>query len=272
MTYLGFPLVFGFNRIAPSCGLIAQRAAGSAGSLVMWLSTRGFFQMHIGGGVNPIECPVLDFLFNNLDYMQLGQTHCAVNSLFNEMAWHFPIVPTSSIWSASAPIGYVKFNYVENCWDYGQSAQYQRTAWVDRSPIGNPVGADTASLLQQHEIGNDANSLPMIGGWQTGYFDLTEGEDYVFVDLIVPDFTLNTTANQPVISLSMLATNYPIGLNTSPPVTAGPYMVNTGPGGTLFVPLRVRARQLALAASWSDLGSFNRLGAIRIRFAPDGRN
>lgn len=269
MAYLGFPLVFGFNRIAPACGLIAQRAAGTTGSLVMWLSTRGFFVLQIGGGVTSVECPVWDFLINNIDMTQLDQTHCAVNSLFNEMAWLFPIMPTSSIYSAQAPLGYVKFNYVENCWDYGQSSQYQRTAWVGRTPVGNPIGADYAGLLQQHEIGWDANGAAMVGGWQTGNFDLTEGEDFPFIDLIIPDFTLDTTAAPPVISMLLTATNFP--LPSTAPVTVGPFTINTAPGGTQFIPCRVRAREISLAASWSDLGSFNRIGAIRYRYAPDGR-
>lgn len=272
ISYLGFPLVFGFNLIASSCGLVAARAAGSTGALIMWLSARGFFQMQAGGGPNPIECPVFDFLFNNLDPQQLDQIHCAVNSLFNEMAWFFPIVSTSAIYSSSASLGYVKYNYVENAWDYGQSSQYQRTAWVNKSPVGNPVGADYAGLLQQHEISNDANGTPMIGGWQTGYFDLTEGEDYPFIDLIVPDFVLQTDGAQPLITLNLLATNWPITLSTTPPVTIGPLVVNTAANGTQFVPCRARARQIALSASWSDLGTFNRIGALRYRYAPDGRN
>ncbi len=272
MSYLGFPLVFGFNRVAPACGLIAQRAAGTTGALTMWLSTRGFFQMQAGGGVAPVECPVYDFLFNNLDTTQPGQITCAVNSLFNEMAWHFPIAPASPLYSPEAPIGYVKYNYVESAWDYGQSAQYQRTAWTGKSPVGNPVGADSAGLLQQHEIGNDANGQAMIGGWQTGYFDMMEGEDYPFTDLVIPDFTLNSTASPPVIVLNLLATSYPFQLANDGPINVGPFAMNSGPGGTRFVPCRIRARQIAVAASWSDLGTFNRIGGIRCRYAPDGRN
>jgi hypothetical protein len=263
MTYQGLPFVFGFNRIAPACGLIAKRAAGTSGQLVMWLSTRGFFQYVIGGGgVVPIECPVWDFLFDNLDNTQLNQVHCAVNSLFNEMAWFFPIAPSSPLYNPVAPLGYVKVNYAEGLvWDYGLSDQYQRTAWVGTSPIGNPIGADLNGLLQEHEVAKDANGAPMRWSWQTGFFDLAEGEDFSFVDLLIPDFT---AIGNPTINLTVLASLYPNG----PTAADGPH---PWAPSTNFVPVRARGRQIALSASGSDLGTFNRLGAVRYRFAADGR-
>jgi len=261
MTYQGLPFVFSFNRIATGCGIVAMRAAGISGSFVMWMSLRGFFTYSMGGGVTPIECPVWDFIINNIDAGQLDKVHCAVNSLFNEMAWHFPISTTSPLYAASAPMTYVKYNYVEHVWDYGQSSQYQRTAWVGRSPVGNSVGADYDGLLQQHEIGYDANGAAMIGGWQTGFFDLSEGEDFVFVDMLIPDFV---TLGGATLMLSVYPTAYPNQATNQ----IGPFPVTAE---TDFVPLRARGRQIALGASWSDLGSFNRLGALRYRYAPDGR-
>jgi hypothetical protein len=262
ITYQGLPYVFGFNRIAAACGIISQRAAGVAGSLVVWLSTRGFFQYSQGGGVVPLKCPVWDFLFNNIDTTQLDQVHCGVNSLFNEMAWFFPLLATSALYSASAPMAYVKFNYVENVWDYGLSAQYQRTAWVGKTPVGNPIGADLGGLLQQHETGTDANGTGMQWSWQTGYFDLMEGEEFAFVDMIIPDYI---TTGQPTINHAVISTYYP---NAAPSV-AGPFQTTAA---TTFFSPRVRGRQIALGASGSDLGTFNRLGALRYRYAGDGRN
>ena len=261
MAYQGLPYVFAFNRIATACGIISQRAAGISGTLVIWLSSRGFFSYQFGGGVTPMECPVWDFLINNIDPLQLDQVHCAPNSLFNEMAWFFPIDASSPLYSADAPLGYVKFNYIENCWDYGLSSRYQRTAWVGRSPAGNPIGADNAGLLQQHEVGTDANGAGMAWSWQTGAFSLMEGEDFVFLDLIIPDFV---TTGGPTISLTAYPSLYP----NTPGTPRGPFSFQTT---TPYVALRVRAREISLGMMGSDLGTFNRLGALRYRFAPDGR-
>lgn len=278
MQYLGYPLIFSFTQIASSCGLISLRSGADTAGFVPWLSTRGFYTYQTGGGVDSVECPVWDFIFNNIDNTQLDQTHCAVNSLFNEMAWHFPVLPTSPIYNPAAPLAYVKYNFVENVWDYGMSPQYQRTAWVEKNPQSYPAGTDLNGLIQQHEISNDADGAGMIWSWQTGYFSLMEGEEFVFIDLIIPDFVLQWTGSTPpVISVSMLATDYPIGLadgaNVGQPMIDGPYVITTAqPGAVLMVPVRLRARQIALLFQGSDLGSFFRIGAIRVRFSPDGRN
>ena len=277
MQYIGFPLIFSFTQIAGSCGLIAMRAAGDTSGTVPWLSTRGFYIFQTGGGVNSVECPVWDFIFNNIDTTQLDQVHCAVNALFNEMTWHFPVATTSPIYSATAPMAYVKYNFVENAWDYGQSFQYQRTAWVEKSPQSYPAGTDFNGLIQQHEVSADADGVGMQWSFQTGYFSLMEGEEFMFVDLIVPDFVLNWSGSTPpLILVSLLTTDYPIGLadgaSVGQPLVDGPYTITTmQPGATLMVPVRMRGRQIALLFEGSDLGSFFRIGAIRVRFSPDGR-
>ena len=250
VTYLGFPLVFGFTQLADACGLISLRAAGDANGVVMWLSTRGFYVYQTGSGVDPVECPVWDFHFENIDNSQLDQVHCAINALFNEMAWHFPLLTTSPYYSEATPFGYVKTNIVENAWDYGVSSQYQRTAWLEKNPGSNPSGTDFSGLIQQHEVSYDADGQAMAWSWTTGYFSLMEGEEFVFVDLIIPDFVLNWTSAPPVITVNVLATDYPIGLATNPPLVDGPYTITAG--STLMVPCRLRARQIALQFSGSD--------------------
>lgn len=263
-TYLGFPLVFGFNRIATGCGLLAQRCSGSVGNLVIWLSSNHqFFSMTLGGGTpTPMECPVWDFYWNNTDKSNLGQYHCAVNSNFNEMAWHFPIALTSPLYNPLAPMAYVKFNYVENAWDYGLSSQYQRTAWNGPYPDGAPIGTDLSGLIQAHEVGTDANGVGMQWSWQTGYFSLMEGEDFIFADMIIPDMV---STGGPTFTPSVEAVDWPF---------AGPSPVTVPLIGPLsqFVTFSARGRQLSFGLAGSDLGTFNRLGAFRVRYQPNGKN
>lgn len=265
VTYLGFPLVFGFNNVGPGCGLVSMRAVGIVGtSFAMWLGLHQFYRYNIGGGVQPIECSVWDFYFNNVDLTQTGQIHCAVNTVFNEMAWHFPLSPSSPLWNALTPMGYVKFNYVEQVWDYGLSSQYQRTAWAGHSPMGNPIGSDLAGLLQQHERGFDANGVSMAWSWQSGYFDDGEGEEFIFSDMLIPDFV---TIGGPTIT----PTIYTQGEPNDPPLLVVTSQFSTT---TPFITYSARGRQMSIGmqSSGSDLGTSSRLGAIRVRFQPDGRN
>lgn len=264
MTYIGYPLVFGFNRVAVNCGLVAQRAVGVAAAFVMWLGVYQFFQYAIGGGVQPIECSVWDFYFFNVDQLQLEQIFCAVNSVFNEMTWFFPISASSPVYDPAAPIGYLKFNYVEKVWDYGQSALYQRTAWVNQSPAGLPIGADTAGLLQEHEVSRDANGQAMLWSWQTGYFDLDDGEAFIFSDFLIPDWVV---VGQPSFIPNVLMTDYP---NADPTQVVVPSFTSQ----TDFVTYSARGRQMSFGFSGapSNIGTFSRLGAVRVRTATDGRN
>lgn len=263
MTYIGFPLVFGFNPIATGCGLIAARAAGNVGGMVMWLGLNQFYRYMLGGGVEPIQCSVWDFFSNNADFTQTQQIHCATNVLFNEMAWHFPLDPASPLWSAAAPMGYVKYNYLENVWDYGLSSQYQRTAWAGQSPMGNPIGADLGGLLQQHEEGRDADGAAMQWSWQASYLPLADGEDSTFTDLLIPDFV---TLGAPSFTPNLLITDYP----NQPPTTVTCKAFDTG---TYSLNYEARGRYLSVGfiAHDSDLGTWSRLGGILLRVAPDGR-
>lgn len=267
MTYIGFPLVFGFNRVGPGAGLIAQRAAGATSTFIMWLGYQQFWQDAVGGGLQPVECSVFDFYFYNVDFSQAAQIFCAVNTVFDEMAWHFPLSTTSPLYSPLAPNGYVKYNYVEKVWDYGLSSQYQRTAWVDHSPAGNPIGADLAGLLQEHEQGYDANGQAMLWSWLTGYFDIHDGEDYVFSDFLIPDWVIMPDGAHATFVPTVLTQDYPFD---TPTTVSTPQFVNS----TEFITYSARGRQMAFgfAGGASDVGNFSRLGGVRIRYAIDGRN
>lgn len=266
LTYLGFPLVFGFNNIGPNCGLIAQRAVGANASLVMWLSRHHqWLQSSTGGGVSPIECTVFDFYWNNIDLTNLSLIFCAVNTIFDEMAWHFPISPKSPLWNPLTTIAYVKYNYVEQEWDYGISSQYQRTAWINQSPAGFPIGADTAGLLQQHEVGYDANGSAMQWSWNSGLFAMQDGEEFTFSDFLIPDFV---TAGQPSFTLSIQVTDYP----NQPLTDVVTQLVSTGSSYFATYSARGRYMSFGFAGAPGDVGTFSRLGAVRIRAAPDGEN
>lgn len=270
MTYQGLPFVFGIRPIATGCGLIGPRARAVSGAKVMWLSNHGFFLMDVGGGTPAaIECSVWDILLNNWDLEQTGQFVLGANDLANEFELFFPLSADSAYYVAdSITRGSVKFNFVENVWDYSISSQLQRTAWerhwvITQGNQGNPVGADLAGLLQQHEIGYDANGAGMVWSWTTGYFAMAEGEDIFIVDFLIPDFV---TLNNPTINIEILV--QPSSPNEDP-LVFGPFQWNAAL--KWINGFAARGRQMALRVSGSDVGTFNRLGAFRYRHAIDGR-
>ncbi len=258
MQYVQPPLVFGFTKLSKECGLIARHAACVVNSSVYWMGNNQFY-VYAGDGVQPIVCSVWDFVFQDLDLNNIDKICAASNNGFGEIAWYFP-----SISGGTGEIdSYVKFNFVLNCWDCGR---LDRTAWIDQSVVGQPVGANTAGFIYQHEVANDADGQPMGEFFETGYTQIAQGENLTFVDWMIPDFRYGKFNAPPTASLNITLkyTNYPNG----PVKTKGPYSINQT---TTFKNPRIRGRQIAMRIEGTGTGSFWRMGGLRIRAAPDGK-
>lgn len=256
MQYIGLPFVFSFNKIQTNCGLIAQRAATTLGSQVFWMSQNNFFT-YGPGGFKTLECTVHDIVFDSLDTMQTGRIFAWANPLFNEVSWFYPING-----SDGAVGNYVKLNTESGSWDYGEM---DRSAGDAGSVYGAPISVDSSRRIQQHDVQGvyDADGDAMTWFVESGYFDLAEGQDYVFVDRLLPDFVFVTGTR---VNITLTTTDYPEG----PETVYGPYAFRCGVN--TYMPVRVRGRQMKVKIEGHDAGSFARLGAIRYQIAQDGRN
>jgi hypothetical protein len=157
---------------------------------------------------------------------------------------------------------YVKVNLVENmAWDSGR---LRRTAWLDESVWGPPLGGDPGNMIQQHEIGFDADDKPMEGVFaETGFSELGDGTAVMLVDEVHPD--LKWFGRNGGVKISIRATNYPQG----PKHLYGPYSMT--PGTSWFTP-RVRARYMAIRYDWEPrLGFSARIGLVTFRTKPAGK-
>jgi hypothetical protein len=257
MQYVGPPNVYGFNKIGTNCGAVSRHCVGTMNGVIYWMSQKQFFMM-AGSGPVSIQCPVFDVIFQNINTNYYSKVTCAVNSQFNEVTWYYPSA------SSTENDSYVKYNIVLQQWDYGSLG---RTAWIDQSVLGPPIGAGSDQYIYQHEIGNDAGSgNAMLTTAQTGYFQLNEADNMVFVDQIWPDMKWGTyNGNQnATVNIAFLGTNYP----GDTPVTYGPYTMTQS---TEYISVRIRARLMAIQISSNDVGTFWRLGAIRYRYQIDGK-
>ena len=258
MQYTGPQYVYSFNEVSTGCGLIGRKAAGSMNGMVYWMGQSQFYRLG-GGGPEPIKCPVWDVVFQELDTSNLDKIRFAANSRFGEISWYFPT--TSSGGEIS---NYVKYNIYLDTWDYGALA---RTAWINESVLGPPIGAGTDFYLYQHETGYNADVLPMNSYFQTGYFVLTEAEFKMFVDQIWPDMkwgyygNTNQGAN---VFFTFYVTDYP----TQTPTVYGPFTMTQA---TNYITPRFRGRLVSIRVESNDINSFWRLGNIRYRVAQDGK-
>lgn len=293
MQYIQPPLVYGFTKISSNCGLIAQKAAVAFGPNVYWMSQKQFFMM-TGSGIAPIQCPVWDVIFQNLktgtvgsngestalaDYGQpyTNRIFAATNSQFNEVTWYYP-----SANGSGEVDSYVKYNTVLNVWDYGTLT---RTAWVDQSVLGSPIGAGIDAsgnfYIYQHESNvngplYDADGAPMNSFFTTGYAALSNGEEFAFVDYMIPDMKwqfYGNASNSAQVNITVNVTDYPgdIGTSSLSYYAYGPYTMTVSQDALPNVRFRGRMVQFTISSPNNQTGAWWRIGNVRYRYAQDGR-
>ena len=264
MQYSGPPYVYQFNELGTGCGLVGRKAATSMNGIVYWMGQSQFYRL-AGNGVEPIKCPIWDVVFQDLDTANLDRIRIAANSRFGEITWYYP-----TIGNGGENYGYVKYNVVLDQWDYGSNSTANpyvaRSAWINESVLGPPIGAGLNQYLYQHETSKDADGVAMNSYFQTGYFALTEADVKTFIDQVWPDmkwgyFDGTQGAN---VLLTFYITDYP----GTAPVAYGPYTLTQA---TTYITPRFRGRLVAIRIESNDIGSFWRLGNIRYRAQSDGK-
>ena len=264
MQYVGPPYVYQFNELGTGCGLIGRKAAASVNGVVYWMGASQFYRLS-GNGVEPIRCPVWDVIFQDLDTSNLDHIRVAPNSRFGEISWYFPTVG-----NGGENYGYVKYNFVLDQWDYGfnstSNPYVARSAWINESVLGAPIGAALNRYIYQHETSTDADGQPMDAYFQTGYFALNEADVKTFIDQVWPDMKWgyyggSQGAN---INLTFYATDYA----GQTPIAYGPFVLTQS---TTYVTPRFRGRLVAIRIESNDIGSFWRLGCMRYRSQIDGK-
>jgi hypothetical protein len=89
MSYIGPPLIYGFTIMGTGCGLIAPHAIVTLGKTTFWLSQKNVWSFG-DAGVQQVPCSVWDFIFENLDTINVNKCQGAANSATAEVAFFFP--------------------------------------------------------------------------------------------------------------------------------------------------------------------------------------
>lgn len=263
-NYIAYPLVYGFNIVGEQCGLISPKGANLMNGTAYWMSLKGFFEYNPSNGVLPIPCTIWDWIFDRLDTNNLDKIFTAPNSLFNEMAFFFPSTDSTNP-TAGEIDSYGKLNIAEGLWDYGLLTRF---SWIDQSILGTPIGVDGNNLIQQHEMGYDADGVAMEDVFaQTGYVEISDGTVFIFVDWLIPDFLWKTIqpTTQPRVNITVYTLYYPGDVN---PATYGPFTITPQ---TPYISFRARARYMAIRFECDTLDTFFRIGSVKYRSAPAGR-
>jgi hypothetical protein len=268
--YLGPPYTFGFQQLGANCGCIGPHAAADVNGVAFWMGRDAFFMFD--GTVKKIPCTVQDYVFKDLNLIQSYQVNVGINTQFNEVTWWYCSFTSDHI------DRFVSYNYLENVWSIGTMA---RTSWVDMNtftkPIasaylpngtqtptyGNPIYGLTAgrSRLYNQEDGVNAVDQPIEANIVSGYFDIGDGDQMLFMKRFIPDFK-NQVGN---LTVRLLLRPFPQA--TASPSSLDPYVIAPN---TQKVDTRARGRQIQLRIESDALNSNWRFGTMRVDIQPDG--
>lgn len=257
--YVGPPIVFALNEYGKGCGLIARNAVTVMRGIVYWMSLTGFYMIG-GGGVQPIECTVWDIVFQDLDRDNAHKCFAWPNSSFTEIMWFYPSITDGT----GEPTRYVKLTVDEGMlWDYGT---LNGTCGIDQSVLGQAIRATQNGNIYQHERGNDAAGQPMVSWYETGYFALENGDEFVRIDRYIPDMKWGTVSGDKdaEVQITITCVDYPNGREWA----YGPVTVTSAKN---YATTRVRGRQAKILTGSSDLGSWWRQGQPSYQYSLAGR-
>jgi hypothetical protein len=266
MQYLGPPFTFGISMLSDNITIMSPNAVSSIEDNVFWMGKNEFYVY--SGAIQKLPCTVRDYVFSDFNFQQAEKVYCSTNTAFSEMWWFYPSANSANL------DRYVVYNYVQGIWYYGT---LNRSAWVDRGVLDNPVAAGTDGYLYYHENGFDDGStspaLPITAYVESSQFDIGDGDNFSFVSRLIPDITFrNSTAAAPSAIFTMKARNFPGGTylqeddETVTKTASVPVEQFTNQ-----VFMRLRGRSMTLRVESDDLGTGWRLGSPRIDVRPDGR-
>jgi hypothetical protein len=261
MQFVGPPLTFAVNLINEGIGLLGPKAAITAPQGVFWMSYNNFYIYN--GSVQTVPCTVQNYVFSDINLTQSFKINAFTIADKNEVGWFY----CSS--SSSEVDKYVIYNYAENVWFYGSLS---RTAWLDAG-IENFPRAVSNGYLYQQEDGFDDDGSPMTNVFiESSDFDIGDGEQFSFIQRIIPDFKFIQNNNENgSVNIVVKTRNYPgdsLAVNSTSAIQAS----------TQQSFIRGRARQMVLrfesdddAPNNGNLGVGWRLGATRIDIRTDGK-
>jgi hypothetical protein len=208
LTYVGYPYIYGTERLASDCGMIARKAFAATVDKAFWMGDGEFYMYN--GVVQPLKCDVRKGVFDNINVVQQSKICGGINGTFSEVWWWFPSLNSTECDS------YVYFNFKDGHWGLGLGV-LGRTCWADRGVWPFPIACGADYNLYEHESGwtNAGISRNGIVSAISGPIEIGSGDNLMFVTQILTDTNDGTGA----VSLGALTKNTPNGAETA----WGPY-------------------------------------------------
>lgn len=176
-TYLGPPVVYGFEKVGSSCGSISRHSGIAIDEGAFWMGEKSFFHYN-GSAVRELPCDVHDHVFNNMNQYTKYLSFGINNGLHNELWWFYP--SKGSLENDS----YVIYNYTENYWNIGK---IERSTGVDAGVFQKPLYVDGRHVFN-HETLNVYENSQGYPYAKTGPLQIGNGDQLMSVTEVIPDY------------------------------------------------------------------------------------
>lgn len=265
MRYSGSPYVYQFSVISENIGMIAPNAAVAVGDSVFFMGRESFYIY--SGSIKPIPCSVLRYVFSRMDVSQVYKIYAHHNPMNSEVTWHYPVG------SMPAEItDYVTYNYADDNWTIGT---FDRGAWIQGSTKTYPIASsnDTVNVetnyLYNQEFGFNAETSAINPYITSGIVDISspdlgDGESMMYIDRMIPDFSIVGAEDSASFNVYILGNKYPQQALTVRSNSTVLY-------DTEVNYVRVRARGIALKIEGTGIDYGWRMGDFRFDLRTDGK-
>ena len=260
MRFVGAPFVYSFSPVAENVSLISPNAAASAADSVFFMDREGFYVYR--GAVQRLPCSVLNYVFSNIQFDQRFKVFAVANPDDTEVTWYYPVGDTDADIT-----NYVTYNYLEDVWSVGT---LDRGAYIHAPTKEYPIAAsnDTtegaSNYLYLHEFGFSADGEPIDAYVESGGISLADGESFMSMRRILPDFTFRGATDTADLSIAVKGKDFPLGQETL--LDTAEIESTTGQ-----FHIRARTREAIIRISSSASGYGWTLGDLRFDVRTDGK-
>lgn len=172
MTYLGGVFVYGVQRVG-EVGAVSKGCAVAFNGMAVWMGRGGFYTYN-GGAVSDMPCEVADYVFSDINDLQLSKVAAWHNVEFGEIWWHYPSSASSENDRA------VAWNYRNGTWATHEIIRYSGAM---RGVFLYPLLV--ANYVYEHEAGLDyGSSIPFA---RSAPIQLGAGDNVYTIDEVIGD-------------------------------------------------------------------------------------
>ena len=192
-TFVGLPLVYSFERLETGCGVVSKNGvAVGANGRAYWMGENSFWTYN--GYVDALPCDVADYVFSDINRLQISKASAWHNSRWSEIWFLYPSADSDEC------DRYVALNYRENHWTIGTIS---RLCGVDKGVLQHPLMMGDDGYLYSHETGDLKDGRQPFT--TSGPVEIGNGDRTMDVNAIIPD-----ESNLGDVSVSFSVADYPM--------------------------------------------------------------